>query len=85
MLIPMVCFSCNQRVGYMYPRYCALLSSGAKPPEALAAVGATAICCRRMLLSSTRLENVLTAQDDAGVYNVTVHSSPLVPSTLEAI
>jgi DNA-directed RNA polymerase subunit N (RpoN/RPB10) len=65
MLIPMSCFSCNNRVGALHPFYLHLLATNHTPVEAFKTLGLDAahnLCCRNMLLTQPDLYNTLVAQ-----------------------
>jgi DNA-directed RNA polymerase I, II, and III subunit RPABC5 len=51
MIIPVRCYSCGKVMAHIYEPYRRLLDEDYTEAEALAAVGATRYCCRRMLLA----------------------------------
>jgi DNA-directed RNA polymerase subunit N (RpoN/RPB10) len=55
MLLPVRCYTCGAVVAHRQREYAALLVGGARPAEALAAIGATRMCCRRMYLGHVDL------------------------------
>lgn len=51
-LVPVRCYSCGLQIAARHAKFMTLLQEGAvEPGAALDAVGATRVCCRRMLLS----------------------------------
>jgi DNA-directed RNA polymerases I, II, and III subunit RPABC5 len=51
MIIPVRCYSCGKTLAHLYEPYRKLLDEDMTEAEALQAVGATRICCRRMLMT----------------------------------
>ena len=66
MLIPMCCFTCNMRVGALYPRYVHLTQQrGLQRKEAFEELGLTStrhLCCRNMLMAQPDLYHTVQAQ-----------------------
>jgi DNA-directed RNA polymerase subunit N (RpoN/RPB10) len=55
MLLPVRCYTCGAVVAHRQREYAALLAGGTPAAEALARIGATRMCCRRMYLAHVDL------------------------------
>ncbi len=81
----MCCFSCNQRIGALHPKYLALMQlySGDRKRvfEALKLDSVHHLCCRQMLMTQPELYQTLQAQHlaaDAIPFTEIVRSSDAV-------
>ena len=76
MLCPVMCFSCNKRVGGMWFDMQEHVSGGAPALQFFEQRGVTRLCCRRMLTTSVDLACTYASHDgsDAQPENVSVQS-----------
>jgi len=65
MLVPVCCFSCNRRTGSQWIEYCQRVDRGEDPGAVLDALGASRLCCRRMLMCSVELNSLFAAHEAA--------------------